>query len=96
MVEGASPSTFVAIAGHQPTSIIDLLEDDSSHDSTEEPDSDVAEAVERAYFVVTLNENGGEDEEPPAKRSTNASARHGSSLMKLASGSCSSSRRILA
>jgi hypothetical protein len=95
MVEGASPSTFVAIIGHQPTSVINILEDDSSHDSTEEPDSDVAEAVERAYSVATLNENGGEDEEPPAKRSTNASARRGSSLVKLASGS-SSSRRILA
>jgi hypothetical protein len=95
MVEGASPSTFVAIISHQPTSVIDLLEDDSSHDSTEQPDSNVAEVVERAYFVATLNENGGEYEEPPTKRSVNTSARRGSSLVKLAFGS-SSNRQILA
>jgi hypothetical protein len=35
--EEASPSTFVAVIGHQPISVLDLLEDDSSHDSTKDP-----------------------------------------------------------
>jgi hypothetical protein len=32
--EGALPSTFVVVIGHQPTFVLDLLEDDSSHGST--------------------------------------------------------------
>jgi hypothetical protein len=45
-VEGASPSTFMAIIDHQPTSILDLLKDDSSHGSMEEPNID---AVRKMY-----------------------------------------------
>lgn len=33
-VTKASSSTVVAIISHQPTSVLDLLEDDSSHGST--------------------------------------------------------------
>jgi hypothetical protein len=50
--KGALPSTLVAVVGQQPNSILDLLEDESSHASTEASfDSD--EAVRRTCFVAT-------------------------------------------
>lgn len=56
-----SPSAFVAIIGHQPTSVLDLLKDGSSHGSTKEPDTDAAEVARRACFVATppQGENDG-------------------------------------
>lgn len=54
--EGASPSTPVAVIGHQPTSVLDPIEEDSSHYSTK-PNSDTNEVAERACFVATLPQN---------------------------------------
>jgi hypothetical protein len=42
---GITPSTLMAMIGHQPTSVLDLLEDDSSHGSTSEPDDDASKTV---------------------------------------------------
>lgn len=64
-MEGASPSMFVAIIGHQPNSILVLLEDDSIHSSIEEPDSNATEAIERACFVATRNKNDEGVRTPP-------------------------------
>lgn len=50
---GITPSTLVAMVGHQPTSVLDVLEDDSSHGSTSGPDDDAAEAIGRTCFVAT-------------------------------------------
>jgi hypothetical protein len=50
----ATPSTLVAIIGHQPTSVLDLPEVDSSHGSTE-ANSNTDEAPERSCFVATLS-----------------------------------------
>jgi hypothetical protein len=60
------PSTLVAVVGCQPASVLDLLEDDSSHASME-CNSDSDEAVGRACFMATppQNNNGGGDKEPP-------------------------------
>lgn len=62
----ASSSTLVAIIVHQPTSVLDLLEDDSSHGSTE-ANSDADEALERACFMATpsRNDNGRGDKVSP-------------------------------
>lgn len=59
--EAASSSMFVVVINHQPTYVLDLLEDDSSQNSTEEPDFDAAKAVERACFMATppQKEKGG-------------------------------------
>jgi hypothetical protein len=64
--EGTSPSTLVAVIGHQPTSVLNLIEEDSSHSSTES-NFDANEVAERACFVATRprNNNGGGDEESP-------------------------------
>lgn len=43
--KGITPLTIVAMIGYQPTSILDLLEDDSSHRSTLGPNDDAAKAV---------------------------------------------------
>jgi hypothetical protein len=63
---GASSSTLVAVISHQPTYVLDLIEEDSSHGSTES-DSDADDVAERVCFVATLpqNGNGGGDEESP-------------------------------
>jgi hypothetical protein len=50
--EGALPSTFVVVIGHQPTSVLNLLEDDSSHSSID-PNPDANKAVGMASFVTT-------------------------------------------
>jgi hypothetical protein len=62
----APSSTLVAVINRQPTSVLDLLEDDSSHGSTG-ANSDAEEAPKRACFMVTppLNDNGGWDKEDP-------------------------------
>jgi hypothetical protein len=62
----ASPSTLVAIVGRQPTSVLNLLEDDSSHTWTE-PNSNSDEVTRRACFMAMppRNDNGGEDKESP-------------------------------
>ena len=56
----------MVVIGHQPTNILDLLEDHSSHGSTG-LSFDADEAVERACFMATppWNDNGGGDEESP-------------------------------
>jgi hypothetical protein len=46
-VAGALPSTLVVVIGHQPTSVLDLLKDVSSHDSTG-ANSEADHAPERA------------------------------------------------
>jgi hypothetical protein len=68
--EGALSSLFLAIINHQPTYVLDLLEDDSSHNSTKEPDSDAAKAVGRACFVATPpeKENGRVTRNPQPRR----------------------------
>jgi hypothetical protein len=65
-VEATSLSTLVAVIGHQPTYILDLIKEDSSHGLTK-PDFDVNEVAERACFMATppWNDNGGGDEESP-------------------------------
>jgi hypothetical protein len=64
--EGASPSTLVVVISHQPTSILNLIEEYSSHDSIE-PDSDTDEVAERVCFMATppQKDNGGGDEDSP-------------------------------
>jgi hypothetical protein len=64
--DGASSSTLVDVIDHQLTFVLDLLEDDSSHNSTE-ANSDIEEASERAYFVAppSPNDNGRGDKEAP-------------------------------
>lgn len=54
------------VIDHQPTSVLDLLEDDSSHNSIG-ANFDTEEASERAYFVATPppNDNGRGDKEAP-------------------------------
>jgi hypothetical protein len=47
-----SPSTSEAIIGHQPTSVLDLLEDDLNHNSIK-LNFDVVEVVGRACFMAT-------------------------------------------
>jgi hypothetical protein len=56
----ASSSTLVAIFVQQPISVLDLLDDDSSHGSTG-ANSDADEVLERACFMATppQNDNGG-------------------------------------
>ena len=54
---GASSSTLVAVISHQPTYVLDLIEEDSSHGSTES-DSDADDVAERVCFVATLPQNG--------------------------------------
>lgn len=64
---GGSPSSaVVAVIGHQPTSVLDLLEDDSSHGLTRAI-SDAEEATERDCFVAMSlpNDNGGGNKEAP-------------------------------
>jgi hypothetical protein len=63
-VEGASPSTLVVVSSHQPTFVLNLIKEHSSHSSIE-PDSDADEMAERACFVATPphNDNGGGDED---------------------------------
>jgi hypothetical protein len=65
----ASPSILVAVIGHQPTSILDLFEDDLSHGSTG-ANSDADEAPERACFMATppRNDNGRGTTSPPTRR----------------------------
>jgi hypothetical protein len=62
----APSSTLVPVVGHRPTSVLVLLEDDSSRGSTW-ANSDLEEAPERACFVATplLNDNGSKDKETP-------------------------------
>lgn len=62
----ASSSPLVAVISHQPTSILDLLEDDLSHGSTR-ANSDANEASGKACFMATLsrNNNGRGHEEAP-------------------------------
>jgi hypothetical protein len=62
----APSSTLVAVINRQPTSVLDLLEDDSSHGSTG-ANFDVEEAPKRACFMATPppNDNGGGDKEAP-------------------------------
>lgn len=66
----------MVVISHQPTSVLHLLEYDSSHNSIE-ANSDADEAPERACFVATpsRNNNGRETGRPKKRRSTNASAR---------------------
>jgi hypothetical protein len=58
--------TLAAVVDRQPTSILGLLEDDSSHGSTR-VNSDAEEALERACFVAMapLYKNGRRDKEAP-------------------------------
>lgn len=65
MVEAPS-STLVVVVDRQLTSVLDLLEDDSRHGSTE-VNSDAEEAPKRACFVATPppNKNYRGDKEAP-------------------------------
>jgi hypothetical protein len=51
---GITPSTLVAMIGHQPTSVLDLLEDDSCHGSTSEPDDDASKTVGQICVMEML------------------------------------------
>lgn len=73
-------STLVVVVNHQSTSVLDLLQDNSSHDSTRS-NSDVEEAPKRVCFMATPppKENDRGDKEAPIKsRSTDNNARHAS------------------
>jgi hypothetical protein len=88
-VEAIPPSTMVVILGHQPMSILDLLEDDLRSSSMELGlDSDVV--PERACFMDMPprgNNEGGTWGTPSKKKSTRASARRAFSLTRLPSNS---------
>jgi hypothetical protein len=78
---GALPSTLVVVISHHPVSVLDLLEDHSSHDSIE-TNSGADEAPKRACFVATPSQNDDDRGvmNPPTRKSTSASAKHASSF----------------
>jgi hypothetical protein len=78
------PPSIMVVVGRQPTSILDLLEDDSSSALTES-DLDSDETQERVYFVATPpqgNNEGGTWDPPSKRRNTSASIRRASSPTK--------------
>lgn len=89
--------SLTLVAGHQPTFVLDLLEDDSNHNSTR-ADSGADEALERAYFMATppWNDNGMGTMSPPSRLSNiNANARRASLLMRTPSGSSKRSSTLM-
>lgn len=72
------------LSGHQPISILDLLEVDSIHGSREEPNTDVAEAVGRTYFVATAMRQKTWGTKKPLTKKRSTSSRHWSSPVRKA------------
>lgn len=63
--KGITPLTIMAMIGHQPTPVLNLLEDDLSHRSTLGPDDDAAKAVWQTCFVAMLprdDDDAGDEE----------------------------------
>lgn len=87
--KAARALSLTLMAGHQPTSILDLFENDSNHNLTR-ADSGADEALERAYFMATppWNDNGMGTMSPPSRLSNiNANARRASLLARTPSSS---------
>lgn len=88
-VARALPSKLVAIIGQQPTSVLDFLEDNSSHKSTR-PSFDDEQVFGRAFSWRRRPRMAlarGTMSHPTKRKNINANARHTSSPMKPSSGS---------
>ncbi|KAJ1289641.1 hypothetical protein BS78_02G180300 [Paspalum vaginatum] len=85
--EAPRPSALVAIAGHLPTSVLDLLEGVSSSGSTSDPDRGVSVMVGRACLVATPLGNTWE------QRERKSSTKRRKKSATLSEGSMSSTTR---